>query len=59
MTPPSGAVQFLTARHQVQSAESYGFPMFTDNTSFSGTIVNLVRGMIMLASGATFWLFST
>lgn len=48
----TGAVQFLTARHQVQSAESYGFPMFTDNTSFSGTIVNLVRGMIMLASGA-------
>lgn len=48
----NGAVQFLTARHQVQANEAYGLPMFTDNTSFSGTIVNLVRGMILLASGS-------
>jgi hypothetical protein len=48
----NGAVQFLTARHQVQTNEAYAAPMFSDNDSFSGTIVNLVRGMILLPSGA-------
>lgn len=46
-----GAVQFLTARHVLMASESVGMPMFTDNSSFSGNFVNLVRGMILLASG--------
>jgi hypothetical protein len=48
----NGVVQFLTAKHQVQSNEAYGFPMFTDNNSLSGSIVNLVRGLIMTPTGS-------
>jgi hypothetical protein len=49
----NGAVQFLAARHEVMPNESFGMPMFTDNDSFSGgNFVNLVRGMVLLASGA-------
>jgi hypothetical protein len=47
-----GAVQFLVARHMLQTNEAYGMPMFTDNRSFSGGFANLVRGVVMLASGA-------
>jgi hypothetical protein len=47
----TGAVQFLTARHSLRSNEAYGMPMFTDNSSFNGSTVNLVRGMVLLASG--------
>jgi hypothetical protein len=48
-----GCVQFLAARHEVASNESFGMPMFTDNDSFSDSnFVNLVRGMVMLASGS-------
>jgi len=51
-----GAVQFLVARHQIQSGESApsGFPMFTDNNSFAGDpgYANLVRGVIFTASGS-------
>lgn len=48
----NGAVQFLVARHDVQANEAYGMPMFTDNTSYTGGFANLVRGVVMLASGA-------
>lgn len=48
----AGAVQYLVARHQLQTNEAFGMPMFTDNTSFNGSFVHLVRGMVMLASGA-------
>lgn len=47
-----GAVQFLAARHQLQANEAFGMPMFTDNRSYNGSFVNLIRGMVMLASGA-------
>lgn len=47
-----GAVQFLTARHMLQTNEAYGVPMFTDNQSFTGGFANLVRGMVLMASGA-------
>lgn len=47
-----GAVQFIAARHTLQTNEAYGMPMFTDNSSFNGSVVNLVRGMVILASGA-------
>lgn len=48
----NGAVQFLVARHQLQANEAFGMPMFTDNRSYNGSFVHLVRGMVMLASGA-------
>lgn len=47
-----GAVQFLVARHTLQSNEAFGMPMFTQNDSFTGSSANLVRGMVLLASGA-------
>jgi len=47
-----GAVQFLAARHMLQTNEAFGLPMFTDNRSFSGGFANVVRGMVLMASGA-------
>lgn len=47
-----GAVQFLAARHTLQTNEAYGMPVFTDNDSFVGSSANVVRGMVLLASGA-------
>lgn len=43
----NGAVQFLAARHSLQTNEAYGIPLFTDNDSYTGSTVNLIRGMIM------------
>jgi len=48
----NGAVQFLVARHTLQANEAFGMPMFTDNDSFQGSAVSLVRGMVMMASGS-------
>lgn len=48
----NGAVQFLVARHSLQANEAYGMPVFTDNRSINGSVAHLVRGMVMLASGA-------
>lgn len=47
----NGAVQFLVANHSLQTNEALGLPLFTDNDSYTGNDANLVRGMIMLASG--------
>lgn len=47
-----GAVQFIVARHSLQTNEAFGMPMFTDNSSFNGSFANIVRGVVMLASGA-------
>lgn len=48
-----GSVQFLVADHTLQTSEAYGMPMFTDNDSRSqSSNMNLVRGVVMLASGA-------
>lgn len=54
----AGAVQFLVAKHFLSSSEALGNPVFTDNDSFNssglhstGDTVNLVRAMVMLASG--------
>ena len=50
-----GAVQYITARHWVSASADVGYPIFTDNDSFSvatgDNFVNLVRGMVLLASG--------
>lgn len=48
----AGAVQFLVARHELQTDEAVGMPMFTDNDSFVGGFANLVRGSVLMASGA-------
>lgn len=50
-----GAVQFITAKHWVSASADVGYPIFTDNQSFSvatgDSFVHLVRGMVLLASG--------
>lgn len=47
-----GAVQFLVAKHTLQTNEAFGFPVFSDNDAYSGaSSVNLVRAMILCASG--------
>lgn len=50
-----GAVQYITAKHWVSASADIGYPIFTDNNSFSvsagDNFVHLVRGMVMLASG--------
>jgi len=33
----AGAVQFIVAKHKVTSSEAFGFPMFSDNDSFTLT----------------------
>jgi hypothetical protein len=55
-----GAVQFLVARHELQAGEATGFPMFTDNDSFTGDpgYANLVRGVIFTASGSRVMIMS-
>lgn len=48
----NGAVQFLVARHELRADEAFGMPMFTDNHSYAGSTVKLVRGMVLMTSGA-------
>jgi hypothetical protein len=48
----TGVVQFLAAQHTVQSDEAFGPAIFTDNDSFNGGTANLIRGMVLMASGA-------
>lgn len=50
-----GTVQFIAAEHDLDGTEALGYPIFTDNNSFNataGSTVNLVRGMVLMASGA-------
>lgn len=47
-----GAVQFLVGKHSLQTNEAYGMPLFTDNDSYAGSFANVVRGVVLLASGA-------
>lgn len=51
-TGSTGGIQFIVARHTKQSAEAFGQADFTDNDSFTSTTANLVRGVVMMASGA-------
>jgi hypothetical protein len=50
-TRHKGAVQFLAAQHTLRTNEAFGMPMFTNDESFAGSAVNLVRGVLLLASG--------
>lgn len=47
-----GAVQFLCGRHTTTADETSGMPLFTDNNSYGANGVNLVRGVVMMASTA-------
>lgn len=47
-----GAVQFIAAQHQTNGYETIGYPQFTDNQSFDTGQIRLVRGMVLMASGA-------
>lgn len=52
-----GAVQFIVARHSVNTFESAGFPIFSDNESYdlSGEErVNLVRAVLFTTTGSHF-----
>lgn len=46
-----GSVQFVVGKHTLQPNEALGMPMFTNDDSFAGSTVNLVRGVVFLASG--------
>jgi len=45
-------VQFIVAQHTKQPNEAFGQADFTDNDSFSNSVVNLVRGVVLMASGS-------
>jgi hypothetical protein len=47
-----GSVQFIAGLHTLRANEALGMPMFTDNSSFNGSTVRLVRGMVFMASGS-------
>lgn len=47
----TGGVVFLAARHSLRGGEAAGFPIFTDNDSFGASNVDVIRAMIMVASG--------
>lgn len=44
-------VKFLVARHTKQAAEAFGQADFSDNDSFPSSVVNLIRGTVLVASG--------
>lgn len=48
----AGVVQFLAAKHTVQTNEAFGMPLFSDNSSFNGSVANLIRGMIMTTTSS-------
>ena len=65
----SGRVQFLVAKHSLQVNESFGFPMFSENASYStnndhsvGTVdndtVKLVRAVLFTTPDARFMVAS-
>lgn len=53
-----GSVQLLVAKHEVQTNETIGMPVFTDNDSFTATSASddafIVRAMIFNTSGSRF-----
>lgn len=56
VTKSVGSVQFLVAQHLLDSNETFGLPLFSDNNSYnltshaSGSLVYLTRGMLFAAS---------
>lgn len=60
LTSPSGTVKFLLARHLVAANGAAGYPLFSDNSSYSATAshINLVRGVIFTANTANVLIMS-
>ncbi|MBP04964.1 MAG: hypothetical protein CMA72_09310 [Euryarchaeota archaeon] len=55
-----GSVKFLCAVHDAVAQETQGFPVLTDNASIaSADAANLVRGMVLLASGTSMFVTGT
>lgn len=53
---PKGNVRFIVANHEAKDEETSVFPQFSLNDSFSDvTNMELVRGMVLLASGTSMW----
>lgn len=54
-----GAVQFLVAKHKVATSEAYGYPMFSDNDSFTLPSNNayLTRGVLFTATDTRVMVF--
>lgn len=52
----SGAVQFLTAIHDLNCLETVGYPTFSDNNSYDCTsnVANLVRAILLTPTGTRF-----
>ena len=48
----NNCVQILAARHTLAAEEAAGAAIFTDNNSYSGNIVNVVRGLIMTTTSS-------
>ena len=49
----NGVVQFITARHSIQTDEGAAMPIFTDNDSRSGAgVMSIVRGVVFLPSSS-------
>lgn len=46
-----GTVQFIAANHTPIAEEAFGFPVYTNNDSYPGTTSNLIRAIVMCASG--------
>jgi hypothetical protein len=54
---PKGNVRFIVANHEAKDEETSVFPQFSLNDSFSDVSdMELVRGMVLLASGTSLWL---
>ena len=52
-TRHEGTVQFIVASHDVDTFESAGYPVFTDNDSVdTSSRIRLVRGMLLTATGS-------
>ena len=47
-----GTVQFIAAQHHTNGFETLGYPQFSDNQSFDTGQIRLIRGMVLMASGA-------
>ena len=54
-----GAVQFLVAKHKVATAEAYGYPMFSDNDSYTlaGSNAYLTRAVLFTAADTRVMVF--
>lgn len=56
-----GSVQFLAAAHTVQTNETRGMPLFTDNDSYTATSTSdtayIMRAMLFNTSGSRFMVF--